>query len=224
MGFDFRENAVGKAHHNMADQYADLNYGQPRREEHASEPRDLGFRPRSNEPRQFSMNLTQPLYKGKFNEDLDEWLWTTETNLNAAGIEGVRQVIVAAGYLRENAQQVYRQICSKFKFLDWETFKCEMKARFEYSESTEVLVGKLCALKQEGGVEEFIEKFTYIANRGDLDDAVAVGLFVKGLAPELAGETRYKKPKTLNAAIHVVLDFVQVKLGQKIGQPVATAN
>jgi predicted aspartyl protease len=224
IGFDFRENAGGKAHHKMADHYADLNYSQPRRDEHAAGPRDLRFRPRSNEPRQFSMNSTQPLYKGKFNEDLDEWLWTTETNLNAAGIEGARQVIVAAGYLRENAQQAYRQICTKFKYLDWETFKLEMRARFEYSESTEVLVGKLCALKQEGGVEEYIEKFTYIANRGNLDDAVAVGLFVKGLAPELAGETRYKKPKTLNAAIHVVLDFVQVKLGQKIGQPAATAN
>lgn len=223
-GFDFSEKPVVRTHHKMTDYQAYRNYDNPEREEQAPESKDVGFRPRSNEPRQFSMNSSQPLYKGKFNEDLDEWLWTTETNLSAAGIEAGRQVIVAAGYLRENAQQAYRQICTRFKNLNWETFQKEMRARFEYSESTEVLVGKLCALKQESGVEDYIEKFTYIANRGNLDDAVAVGLFVKGLVPELAGETRYKKPKTLNAAIHVVLDFVQVKLGQKIGQPAASAN
>ena len=172
---------------------------------------------RSNEPRQFAMNSAQPLFRGKFNEDVDEWLFTTTTNMEAAGIQPNRKVIVAAGYLRENALQVYRQLCKLGGTVTWTAFRDALKNRFGAGEATESLVRKLCSLKQEASLEDYIDKFTATANKGNLPEEVTVGLFSKGLTPELSSEVAYRKPGTLVEAIRMVVEFATFKLGHKFG-------
>jgi hypothetical protein len=75
-----------------------------------------GLRNRTAEARQFSMNSSQPLFMGKFSENVEDWLFTTEINMRAAGILEDRKVDIAAGYLRENALQVFKQIMQCYAY------------------------------------------------------------------------------------------------------------
>ena len=55
------------------------------------------------ETRQKSMNSFQPFFSSKIEEDVSDWLFTTELNLNAAFVTQENRAVVAASYLRANA-------------------------------------------------------------------------------------------------------------------------
>jgi hypothetical protein len=125
---------------------------------------------------------------------------------------------VAAGYLRKTALQEYKRLRERRgDDVYWEEFKQLLLNRFEYVESTDSVVTRLCKIKQEDSLEDYINKFTYTLSRGEVADEVAVGLFTNGLSADLATEVQYRRPPSLNEAIHMVMDFARIKMGMKFG-------
>jgi hypothetical protein len=139
--------------------------------------------------------------------------------MRAARIRADRKIDVAAGYLRKTALQEYKRLRERNdEELSWEEFKYVLLKRFDYTESTDSVVTRLCKIKQDGNLEEYINSFTYTLSRGKVSEDVAVGLFINGLIAELASELQYRRPKSLNEAIHIVNDYARIKLGMKQGQ------
>jgi predicted aspartyl protease len=139
--------------------------------------------------------------------------------MRAARIRADRKIDVAAGYLRKTALQEYKRLRERNdEELSWEEFKYVLLKRFDYTESTESVVTRLCKIKQDGNLEEYINSFTYTLSRGKVSEDVAVGLFTNGLIAELASELQYRRPKSLNETIHIVNDYARIKLGMKYGQ------
>lgn len=56
------------------------------------------------------MNQSQPTFSGKDTESIDNWIFTTNTNMDAANIPQDERLNVAVGYLRKRALQAFRQI------------------------------------------------------------------------------------------------------------------
>jgi hypothetical protein len=109
--------------------------------------------------------------------------------------------------------------------LSWEEFKSILLKRFGYVESTDSVVSRLCKLKQDESLEEFINKFTYTLSRAKVADEVAIGLFTNGLIVELANEVQYRRPGSLSEAIQIVIDYSRIKMGVSFGQtPLADVN
>jgi hypothetical protein len=159
------------------------------------------------------MNPSQPLFSGKLNEDVEEWLFITEVNMSAAGVHESRKVYVAAGYLRENALQVFRQMTRQRRDEPtWSEFKLEFARRFNSKQSNESIVQKLCSLSQNGALDAYVEKFTYLVNQGSLAEDVMVALFARGLSSDLHAEVKYRRPSTLKEAINIVMQYADAKL------------
>jgi hypothetical protein len=89
---------------------------------------------------QFSMSSAQPLFSGKLNENMEDWLFTAEINIKAAGIQDDRKVMVAAGYLRDNALQAFKQLQRGYGELSWSEFKKEFLKRFSITQTNEAIV------------------------------------------------------------------------------------
>jgi hypothetical protein len=133
--------------------------------------------------------------------------------MSAAGVHESRKLYVAAGYLRENALQVFRQMTRQRRDEPtWKEFKREFAKRFKCEQSNESLVQKLCSLSQNGSLDAYVEQFTYLVNQGSLAEDVMVGLFARGLSSDLHAEVKYRRPRTLREAINIVMQYSDAKL------------
>ena len=84
--------------------------------------------------------------------------------MDAAFIDEVERTTVAAGYLRNNALQVYRQAAEAGN-LNWKQFKDLMIRKFSRKDTETELIKQLMELKQSNTVTNYIEKFTYFKHQ-----------------------------------------------------------
>jgi uncharacterized membrane protein (UPF0127 family) len=74
-------------------------------------------------PKARNLNSAQTIFSGNTNENVDEWLYHTKLNLDMAHISNDKQVKMAATYLKQTAQQLYRhKIQTSGEFTSWNQF------------------------------------------------------------------------------------------------------
>ena len=154
-----------------------------------------------------SINHTQPTFSGKTEENIDMWIYTTETNLTVANINETDRPTYASTFLRDVALQYYRQLTSTGS-ISWTQFKQRFRERFQAANYNEVLLDKLDKLHQTGNVAEYIENFMYLINQArEVSEIMKIHLFRKNLKPTLSAEIRYKRPTTLNEACNMAIEY-----------------
>jgi hypothetical protein len=98
------------------------------------------------------INQTQPTFGEKTDENVDNWIFTTDLNLEAANIPNRDKIKIASGYLRDNALQE----ATNNTHLDRNEFKRCLKQRFQKANYQGDKLKKLMRIRQKGSVEQYI--------------------------------------------------------------------
>ncbi len=152
------------------------------------------------------INFKQNTFAGTGNDNIREWLFTINLNLDAAYVEDDDKTLIAAGYLRDNAMQVYRQ-ATQNKKLDWEEFQKLMINKFTRKDSETDLVKKLMELTQTTTIKDYIERFIYILNQTNgIPENIKVYMFKTGIDKKVETEITYRNPKNIDEAIEIAQD------------------
>lgn len=158
-------------------------------------------------PKIKTINPSQPTFAGKVEENIDNWIFTTEVNLNVANVTDNDKPTYASTYLRDVALQYYRQISAQ-AVPPWIDFKRLMKRQFQSANYNEVLLDQLDKLQMTGPVAAHIQKFMYLINQTEnLTEPTKIHMFRKTLSPPLSAELRYRKPATLTDACNMAVEF-----------------
>ena len=168
------------------------------------------------------MNSKQQLFSGKESENVKDWLFITNLNLETAEVNEELKTVTAAGYLRENALQVYRQATEETE-LTWEKFK-ELLIKKFYKKDTNVdLIKKLYELKQTDSLTKYIEQFTYLMNQtSNIQENIKIHMFRNGTEKQIEAEIAYRNPGTLDEAIEIA-EAYQRSFGSKTAKTQQTA-
>ena len=162
---------------------------------------------KGGESRPKQINPTQPTFSGKPAENVSQWLYTMEQNLNLAKVADNDKPTYASTYLRDVALQYYQQI-SRGTILTWDLFKTSLKNQFQPSNYNELLLDRIDKLQQTGTVNEYIQQFMYLINQTEnVSEASKIHMFRKGLPTATSAEIRYKKPATLQNACNMAMEF-----------------
>ena len=94
-----------------------------------------------------TLNSKQLTFYGTGNENEKDWLFSTNLNMEAAHVDEEDKTTIAAGYLRNNALQVYRQAVAENDKIDWDDFQNLMIKKFSRKDSETDLIKQLMELK-----------------------------------------------------------------------------
>ena len=169
------------------------------------------------------LNSKQQTFSGKENENVKDWLFTINLNLQTAEVSENQKAVVAAGYLRDNAIQIYRQ-ATENKKLNWEEFNDLLIKKFFKKDTQVDLIKKLFDLKQNETLSKYIEQFTYWINQTkNVSEDIKVHMFKNGTDKNLEAEITYRNPQTLDEAIEIAEAF-QRSYGTKTTKTQHSAN
>ena len=158
--------------------------------------------------RKLAITSSQPLFSGKSNENVDMWLFTTESNYQIANIPIGEYVFTTRVYLRDLALQTYRNLLIEYPNTTWDELKAHFKTQFLAKNINRTCLAKLALLRQTKDLQSYIEEFLYLINQttGESEDS-KVNHFVQNLQPFLQNEVNYREPATLQEAIQIARAF-----------------
>ncbi|CAB4492630.1 unnamed protein product [Rhizophagus irregularis] len=167
--------------------------------------------------------ISIPLFYGKEDEDINDWIRQFEVAFTAvgkaAGANGIRQAAFAAAHLRGAASQWYHEVkeLNAGHLVNWadvdndNDLKHRIKRRFTRED---VRRRKMLELKQtRQGVNESVEEYTRrfrqllrIATRGHaLAEEHQVDYYIEGLELSIGYQVRRQNPANLNGAIDIAV-------------------
>ncbi|CAB4473761.1 unnamed protein product [Rhizophagus irregularis] len=187
--------------------------------------------------------ISVPLFYGKEDEDVNDWVRQFEVAFTAvgkaAGANGTRQAAYVAAHLRGAAAQWYNEMkeVNVGHLVNWadvdndNDLKHRIKRRFTREDVRRKKMLELRKTRQEvnKSVEEYIRRFRQIlriATRGHaLADEYQVDFYIEGLEPTIGYQVRRQNPGNLNGAIEIAVREEGVKdefIRKAIGTPVST--
>ncbi|CAB4486085.1 unnamed protein product [Rhizophagus irregularis] len=187
--------------------------------------------------------ISIPLFYGKEDEDISDWVRQFEVAFTAvgktAGANGVRQAAYAAAHLRGAAAQWYIEMkeVNAGHLVNWadvdndNDLKHRIKRRFTREDVRRKKMLELRKTRQEvdESVEEYTRRFRQIlriATRGHaLADEYQVDFYIEGLEPTIGYQVRRQNPGNLNGAIEIAVREEGAKdefIRKAIGQPIST--
>lgn len=153
--------------------------------------------------REKNLNSSQKTFSGRVSENIDQWVESINLNMQVASIPEHRMLIVAAGYLHDNALFFYQQE-AKTKDLDWQTFQFDLIKRFRPSNYQGTLFNKLALLKQKTALDKHLEQFTFIANQLDknsMTEFTKMQFFIQSLDEDMRAYVANRSPKDFEESI-----------------------
>ncbi|GET58730.1 ribonuclease H-like domain-containing protein [Rhizophagus irregularis DAOM 181602=DAOM 197198] len=185
--------------------------------------------------------ISIPLFHGKEDEDVNDWVRQFEVAFTAvgkaAGANGVRQAAYAAAHLRGAAAQWYIEMkeLNAGHLVNWadvdndNDLKHRIKKRFTREDVRRKKMLELRKTRQEvnESVEEYTRRFRQIlriATRGHaLADEYQVDFYIEGLEPTIGYQVRRQNPANLNGAIDIAVreegakdEFIRKAIGTPI--------
>ncbi|CAB4433861.1 unnamed protein product [Rhizophagus irregularis] len=186
--------------------------------------------------------VNMPLFYGKEDEDVNDWIRQFEIAFTAIGKErqanGTRQAAFAATCLRGAAVQWYNGMkeANDGNLTNWENvdndndLKHRIIRKFTREDVKRKKMVELAGMRQ--GINESVEEYTRrfravlrIATRGQvLHDVYQVNYFIQGLEPVLGYQVRRSNPATLDEAIDTAkregeaMNELSRRTGVNIGQ------
>ena len=155
-----------------------------------------------------SMNNSQPLFSGKKDENILNWLQITVTNMTVAKIEEDEKVLVASTYLREGALQVYTAMIKTTTNQRWLQFTAELKKAYMPANYETLLIRKLNKFKMTKSLQEYITEFNYMVNQTeDISEGQKVFMFSSNVRDDIDQYLLLMDPKTLKEAQVIALQF-----------------
>ncbi|XP_047250151.1 uncharacterized protein LOC124886031 [Capsicum annuum] len=131
-----------------------------------------------------------------YGDDIKGWMYKAEQFFDYMSTPEEKKVQTAMIYMEGKALQ-WHQAYMKGRLgavPSWSDY-----GRAIYLQHADPL-GKLVALKQTGGVQEFLDKFDELLNQVDITEEQSIRIFLANLKPEVEVQVRMLGPRTLMKA------------------------
>ena len=161
------------------------------------------------------INPNTPVYSGKFNENLAEWLFIAQNSLDNAVVDPDKRVQAITGFLRGNAlQHVIAKQKSTANRYAWTDLETDFKKLFRSNDFEHNIRQQLSKLKMSGNFTHYVERFQNPVNQlteTEMPENERRSLFIGGLDKEYAHEVlRTKSCVDLNTSIETATTFNQI--------------
>ncbi len=156
------------------------------------------------------ISVTPKIFSGKMDENVRTWIYQYEQCMIINRIPERFWTQLAFVSLSENAATWYATV---FGGIDtskqpWKEFVKKLRIAFEPSEYDSVLRTKLNELKQGSNIDAYVNEMRLILNQiTDMSETDKVLSFIRGLKPATQSKVIFLKPKTLEAAIEIAIDY-----------------
>ena len=98
---------------------------------------------------------SQPLFSGKSNDNVDMWLFTTESNYQIAHVSIGEYVFTMRAYLRDLALQTYRNLLIDYPNTTWDELKAHFETQFLAKNINRTCLAKLALLRQTKDLQSY---------------------------------------------------------------------
>ena len=153
---------------------------------------------------------SQPTFSGKADEDLETWLFTLNQNFELVNVPISKRVLCASTYLRGNANLEFQRWTKESGSLIWFEFEKRLRDTYIPSNNLDILFDKIRKLYQSSTVRKYTDEFkSYVGhfNLTVMSEFMRTRFYVGGLSSKIRNEVNFKKPKNLNEAISLALEY-----------------
>jgi hypothetical protein len=144
-----------------------------------------------------NLSPTVPVFKGRHDEDVEDWLFIIERNMLQLRMHEAAKVNAVANFVKNHAYHVYKKYVSNGGSI-WSEFKHVMRYNFGSDNKKLELRDQLRYLKQTKSVSDYNDQFSEItAAIGDMTELEMVSAYLFGLDPRISSLVRNKGGKTI---------------------------
>jgi hypothetical protein len=171
-----------------------------------------------------------PVYEGKFSEDLELWIFSTEEYYSNRrylmvdnSSEFVRMISSNLGKTVMNWYRTFSLQCdSEGIEKTWELFKKRLRERFRPKDFEYNLRERLFHLKQTGSIHEYVSRFQDLMSQSELDisEMEKRFYFQNGLRAETEKQIKEEGPSYLQEVIEIASNF---EFAHYTGKPVKSS-
>ena len=157
--------------------------------------------------RSYMLDPNTPLFYGRSNENVENWISIISNSIKAAGVPEDRKLAVITPYVRDSALNT---LLSYQKSSGVKTLEGFLKLLLE-RDNSKARKGKikldLFELKQTGSFDEFLAKFQELANESGMGQEDLILIFSHALKPKCALEVQIRELKTIEEAYKIAIKF-----------------
>jgi hypothetical protein len=149
----------------------------------------------------YKLDANTPIFTSKPGENILDWLFVIENNLQLANVPAPMHIVAVSSYLKGTAMQMLKAFRKRGQ-TDWLLFKKDLLRTFRPVDHERIIRTKLLNLKQTDNFDKFSNDFLYWANQiPEMSEADKLACFMQGLRPLTKVELVIKEVKTINEAI-----------------------
>ena len=158
-----------------------------------------------------------PVYEGKFNEDLELWIFATEeyyaSKRRIMEEDSSRFVTMISSNLGKTVLNWYRAFSTQCEADElnktWELFKTRLRTRFRPKDFEYNLRERLFKLRQNGSIHEYVSKFQDLMSQSELhiSEMEKRFYFQNGLRSETEKKIKEESPAELKSVIEIATNF-----------------
>ena len=164
-----------------------------------------------NDGKGYRLDANTPVYRGRKDENVEQWITIVLNNLRAAGVPKNKSLYVITNYLTEGALSSlikYQRDTPRAQRSHIEFFKILLE-RDNNVIRKNVIKNKLMNLRQTGAFDEYLYKFQELANESEMREEDLLLMFSNGLKQRNKFEVMVREPKTLAEAYAIASKFEQ---------------
>ncbi|XP_070017004.1 uncharacterized protein [Nicotiana sylvestris] len=135
-------------------------------------------------------------------DDLRGWVYRCEQFFDVDGTPEDMKVKLASIHMEGRALQWHQTLLKSRlgrEFPNWNDYVRALHLRFGHTLYADPM-SELVGLKQNGSVQEFLDKFDELLNQVELTEEYSISCFLNGLKPEVKVQVRMLAPRTLMRA------------------------
>ena len=166
-------------------------------------------------------NPNTPKFHGNLNEDVDDWLYKVQINLELAQILEDRFLAHLTNYCIGKAGLFMRRLresyVSNFKTLTWKLFREAFIRRYRPIDHVRRIRNQLIQLRQGNDFNAYVDQFQQLVNQVDSDEfseQEKLHYFIEGLHQDTKFQVISKHINTLETANLVAAEFDSCKAKQ----------
>ena len=158
---------------------------------------------------------SQPIFSGEklecasIKDNVENWIYITETNIKVAEIPDQKKVTIASTHLRGTALNEFKTWIKSEQNLSWADFKAKMIARFLPPDFINQLRVQVHELTMKDDITDFSEKYTALVTKLNYPTDIAISEYVEKLTPRTKNQLKLNKvPSTL---METIIRATQIK-------------
>jgi hypothetical protein len=158
------------------------------------------------------MSNKTPTFSGKYNENVEDWLFIVEHNLRKARIPETAKLGEIIEYVRGTPLSILREHLQNGK-TSWEDFRKTLIKTFKPVNFELETLNQLRELKQRDFkfIGQYVNKFLNLTTKIKLTEKEKFNYFLGGLSSSFVYEIKMRQASNMDEAVAIAMQFEKVK-------------